>query len=227
MLKADLHIHTCYSPDSDSQLEDIIKRCQKLGINCIAIADHGTTKGASKMKELAPFKVIVAEEILTTRGEIMGMFLNETIPSGLSPEETVERIRAQNGLVCVPHPVDILRSSALAIDTFKELASQGKIDLAEALNARTILKICITKSRRLIDEYKIKATASSDAHTIDEIGRAYLEIPEFKGREDFLAAVAAGRICGKRNTPLVHLSSLKERLFGKKDMEIDNDKCIR
>ena len=77
MLKADLHIHTRYSMDCQTPLEKIIERCQELGINCIAIADHGTAEGGLELQKIAPFKVIVAEEILTTHGEIMGMFLKE------------------------------------------------------------------------------------------------------------------------------------------------------
>ena len=97
MLKADLHIHTEYSMDCNTPLEKIIGRCQELGINCIVITDHGTAEGALKMQKIAPFTVIVAEEIMTTQGEIMGMFLKETIPSGLTPGETINRIRAQGG----------------------------------------------------------------------------------------------------------------------------------
>ncbi|GAG75610.1 unnamed protein product, partial [marine sediment metagenome] len=85
----------------------------EIGINCIAISDHGTTEGALKIQSLAPFKVIVAEEILTPHGEIMGMLLKETIPSGLSVEQTISQIRAQGGLVCIPHPFDTFRQSAL------------------------------------------------------------------------------------------------------------------
>ena len=96
MLKADLHIHTKYSFDCDTPLEQIINRCLEVGISCIAIADHGTIEGGLKMQSIAPFSVIVAEEILTPYGEIMGMFLKEGIPSGLSIEQVISRIRAQD-----------------------------------------------------------------------------------------------------------------------------------
>ena len=100
MLKADLHMHSEYSMDCNMPLEKIIERCQEVGVNCIALSDHGTAEGALKLREIAPFKVIVAEEVLTPHGEIMGLFLEETIPSGLSAEATIDRIKAQNGLVC-------------------------------------------------------------------------------------------------------------------------------
>ena len=90
MLKADFHIHTRYSVDCHNELDEIVLRCQELGINCIAIADHDATEGAFKLKEMAPFKVIIAEEILTPSGEVMGLFLKEHIASGLSIERAIQ-----------------------------------------------------------------------------------------------------------------------------------------
>ena len=121
LLKADLHIHTEYSLDSNMSLKDIIKRCQKMKIDCIAIADHGTIEGALKMQDIAPFKVIVAEEILTPHGEVMGMFLEEGIPSGISFVEAISRIKAQNALVCIPHPFVPLRGLKMEYSRLEEL----------------------------------------------------------------------------------------------------------
>jgi predicted metal-dependent phosphoesterase TrpH len=134
MLKADLHIHTEYSMDCSTPLEKIISRCQELNINCICIADHGTAEGALKMQKIAPFRVIVGEEILTTQGEIMGMFLKETIPSGLTPDETVKRIKAQGGLVNIPHPFETVRGSSLKDWCIEEIAKD--IDLIEVRRQR-------------------------------------------------------------------------------------------
>ena len=89
LLKADLHIHTEYSMDCNTPLKKLIDRCLELGINCVAIADHGTIEGALRMQSIAPFPVIVAEEVLTPDGEIMGVFLKEGIPSGLSVEQVI------------------------------------------------------------------------------------------------------------------------------------------
>ena len=211
MIKADLHIHSEYSMDSDNSPENIINRCLKLGINCIAICDHGTAEGGIKLKELAPFKVIVAEEILTPRGEITGMFLKETIPSGLSVDETIARIKDQDALVCIPHPVDIFRKSALDTDVIERLAREGKIDLIEVLNARTLLKKCVQQSEDLSRKYSLPGIAGSDAHSIAEIGTAYIEMPDFNGRNDFLDAVSKGKICGHRTGPLVHFHSFRQR----------------
>jgi len=210
LLKADLHIHTKYSSDCNTPLEKIIKRCLEIGINCIAVADHGTAKGALEMQNLAPFKVVVAEEILTPYGEIMGMFLKETIPSGLSVEQTISQIRTQGGLVCVPHPFDIFRPSALDSGIIEEIA--GQIDIVEVFNSRAPLPQTSTKAQIFADKYGIAKSAGSDAHTLGEIGNAYVEMPEFDGRDDFLQALRAGKVVGHGTTPLIHFVTAWEKL---------------
>jgi predicted metal-dependent phosphoesterase TrpH len=191
-------------------LEKIISRCQEVGINCIAICDHGTAEGALRMREIAPFTVIVAEEILTPYGEIMGMFLEETIPSGLSVEKTLSRIRAQNGLVCIPHPFDRLRHSALRSKILEEIADQ--IDIVEVLNARAIFGRSSTKARAFAAKHGTAQSAGSDAHTPYEIGNAYVEMPEFKGKDDFIQALKKGKISGHRTNPFIHFASIWARL---------------
>jgi predicted metal-dependent phosphoesterase TrpH len=210
LLKADFHIHTEYSMDCKTPLEAIISRCLEIGINCIAIADHGTTEGALKMQTIAPFTVIVAEEILTPYGEIMGMFLKETIPSGLSVEETIARIKAQDGLINIPHPFDMFRPSALSTKVIEEIADQ--IDTIEVFNARCPLRRSLTQAQVFAEKYGIIKSAGSDAHTPGEIGNAYIEMPEFNGKDEFLNALEKGKIFGHRTNPLVHLRSTWARL---------------
>ncbi len=210
LLKADFHIHTKYSMDCNTSLEDIISRCLETGINCIAIADHDSIEGALKMQNLAPFPVIVAEEILTPHGEIMGMFLKEGIPSGLSIEQAMSRIKAQGALVCLPHPFDPFRGLRLDSKRLEELAEQ--LDIIEVFNARSLLRRDSAKARAFAKKYGIPEIAGSDAHTLNEIGNTYMEIPEFNGRDDFLQALRKGTISRHRSGPLVHLSSTWTRL---------------
>lgn len=205
MLKADLHIHTEYSLDCDTPLEKIVSRCLQIRINCVAICDHGTVDGALKIQDIAPFTVIVAEEIMTPYGEIMGMFLEKTIPSGLSVEQTISRIRAQGGLVCIPHPFDTFRRSALRSNIIEEIAEQ--IDIIEIFNSRTLLPQDSAKTIALASKYGKAKSAGSDAHTLYEIGNAYVEMPEFNGKDDFLQALEKGNIHGHRTSPLVHFAS--------------------
>ncbi|MFC1958645.1 PHP-associated domain-containing protein [Chloroflexota bacterium] len=210
MLKADFHIHTSYSMDCQMSLEDIIKRCLKTKINCISVSDHGTAEGALKMQSLAPFKVIVAEEILTPHGEIIGMFLKKSVPSGLPIEEAISRIKAQDALVCLPHPFDLFRGLRLDDHRLEELA--GQIDIVEVFNARGPLSGPATKARTFAAKYDLPGTVGSDAHTPNEIGYTYIEMPDFNGKEDFLQALREGKITQHRSSLLVHFYSTLAKL---------------
>lgn len=210
MLKADLHVHTEYSIDCSMPLNTVIEQCQKLGVNCIAVADHGTIEGALEMQRIAPFTVVVAEEILTPYGEIMGMFLKETIPSGLSVAETIAQIRAQDGIICIPHAFDTFRPSALGEKIVEEIAPE--IDIIEVFNARSLLQRSAERALAFARKHDIVQSAGSDAHTQAEIGNAHVEMAEFKGREDFLQALAKGKIVGHRTNPLTHFASAWNKL---------------
>ena len=191
-------------------LEEIIDRCLKTKINCIAISDHGTVEGALKMQSLAPFKVIVAEEILTPHGEIMGIFLKEGIPSGISIEEAIFHIKAQDALVCLPHPFDPFRGLRLDNNRLEELAEQ--IDIIEVFNARSPLSRPATKAQNFAMKYDLPGIVGSDAHSPGEIGYTYIEMPEFNGKDDFLQALRKGKIYTHKSSYLVHLSSTWARL---------------
>lgn len=210
MLRADFHIHTMYSMDCSTQLEDIISRCQETGITCVNIADHDSIEGASRLKESAPFKVIVSEEILTPYGEIMGMFLKERIPSGVPVEQAISRIKEQGGLVCIPHPFDTFRGLKMEPADMEKLA--GQVDVVEVFNARSTLLRCHTKAKAFAARHDIPGTAGSDAHSASEIGRTYVEMPEFSGPEDFLAALRQGNLHKQKAGIAVHLNSTFARI---------------
>ena len=215
MLRADLHVHTEYSPDCNTPLSRIVDHCLEVDINCLAISDHNTTEGALKLKEKAPFMVIVAEEVMTPYGEIMGMFLEESIPAGLPVAETIARIRAQGGLVAIPHPFDRFRNSALKREVIRELAEHGEIDIIEVFNSRTPLYRSSARAKSFAKKYGLPGSAGSDAHTLKAIGNAFVEMSEFEGRQDFLPALAAGRVFGHRTNPLVHIRSVVARFRSK------------
>ena len=215
MIKADLHIHTAYSMDCAMPLEQIIARCLEVGVNCLAVTDHDTIAGALKLKEMAPFHVIVGEEILTTDGEIIGLFLSQEVPSKLSLEETIARIKAQEGLVCIPHPYDRLRFSAFRNQVFEDIMPE--VDIIEVFNARSLSPGSSAKAWQLVKKYGKLASAGSDAHTPAEIGNACVEMPEFNSQDEFLKSLANGKISGSKSNPTVHFAStwarLKKQLF--------------
>ena len=210
MIKADLHVHTCYSIDCLTPLERIVERCLDLGINCIAVADHNTIAGALKLRKIAPFKVIIAEEVLTPVGEIMGLFLSEAVPRGLSPQNTISRIRSQGGLVGIPHPFG--RSLPWNVNPLTAMEIVSQVDIIETFNSRTPFSNSNAKAWKLAKENGKAASAGSDAHTLGEIGRAYVEMPEFNGPDDFLNSLAQGKIFGQKSSYLAHFASTWARI---------------
>lgn len=205
MLKADFHIHTRYSADSQNEPEDIIKRCQKIGLNCIAIADHDAVDGAIRTQAIAPFKVIVAEEVLTYNGEIMGMFLKERIASGISIDRAIAAIKEQGGLVCVPHPFAPLRGLRLTAEEFNQLAP--KIDVIEVFNARCPSMQPNNKAKSFSAGHNLPGTGGSDSHTIAEIGHVSVEMNDFDTPAEFLESLRQAKIQGKLSGPFVHFHS--------------------
>jgi len=221
LIKADLHVHTCYSMDCLSPLEQIVERCLELGINCIAVADHHTVAGALKLREFAPFKVIVAEEVLTPVGEIMGLFLSEAVPRGLSPQETISRIRSQGGLVGIPHPFG--RSLPWNANPLTSAEVLSQVDIIETFNSRTPFSSSNARAGKLAREHGKAASAGSDAHTLGEIGRTYIEMPEFDGPDDFLNSLAQGKIFGQKSSYLAHFASMWARI--RKRIQGDSSLC--
>ena len=203
MLKADLHVHSNYSYDCRNKPEDIIRRCLDMGINCIAVADHGTADGALKIQKLSPFKVIVAEEVMTQYGEVMGMFLKDSVPNKIPFAEAVLRIREQDGLVCVPHPFDKPNRHGFGRKNLERFIDD--IDIIEVFNARSPLPWFSSTSLAFSDKYGKAKSAGSDAHTIREIGSTYIDMPEFKDKSDFLNALNKGKIHGRATNPFVLL----------------------
>ena len=196
--------------DCNTPLEKIITRCNDVGINCIAVADHGTVEGGLRMQEIAPFPVIVAEEILTPQGEIMGVFLKETVPTCSSAREAIECIRAQDALVCLPHPFDTFRGLRMSVTEIEELLPE--IDIIEAFNARCPFGRPTTRATAFADRHGIMKCAGSDAHAPIEIGNAYVEMPEFTDKDSYLQALAKGKIRGSRSNLLVHFHSMWARV---------------
>lgn len=186
-----------------------MKRCVKRGIGCIGVTDHDTVRGGLEVERIVrergvELRVIVGEEVRSADGEILGLFLSEDVPRGLPAEETIERIRAQGGIVGVPHPFDNLRS-ALKYERMKALV--GEIDFIESYNARIVFPSHNRKADRFADEHGLPVSAASDAHSPWEVGRAYIEMPEFEGPKEFLGSLAAGKTGGRISSPLIHLVS--------------------
>ena len=182
-------------------------------LGALAITDHNTIAAALALRELSPIPIIVGEEIRTTRGEIIGLFLQEEIPPDLSPAETVRRIREQGGLVYVPHPCDRVRSSALEPEALREIIAQ--VDVLEVLNARVTLPSDNRQAEDLARAHHLRMGAGSDAHQAYEIGRAYVEMPPFEDAAGFMQSLSQGQVMGGLSSPLVHFGSTWAKLAKK------------
>ena len=204
MLRVDLHMHTNFSPDSLVSPERLVARCQKVGLNCIAVTDHNTTEGAKAVKSIAPFLVIVGEEVRTSEGEVTGLFLTETIPPDLSIGETARRIKDQGGLVSIPHPFDRFRGEVISRRGLDEVVQYA--DIVEVFNARNNMSADDRKALGFASEHGLLTSGVSDAHTTMELGRTYVEMPGFDGTpEGFKLSLAQGTIVGRRTSPLIHV----------------------
>ena len=179
LLKADLHVHSYRSNDSCSTPSAIVSRCLKTGINCLAITDHNTINGALEIQTIAPFTVIIGEEIKSSGGDIIGLFLDKAIPPGLTPLETAKAIKAQGGLVMAPHPFDRIRSSTLGLKGVHEIIAH--LDLIETFNGRNWFDSSDLKATEVSLKNDLGTVTVTDAHSTLELGRSYNLIPEFDG----------------------------------------------
>jgi len=204
---ADLHIHTCYSHDCSTTPEELLAACDELGLEAIAVTDHNTIEGANEVARLAPghIHVIIGEEVKTSEGEIIGLYLQDEIPAGLSAEETIERIKEQGGLVYVPHPFDPLHLTP----SYSFLASHASdIDIVEVYNPRITFTGFNEKARRLARKYGIPGGAGSDCHVIEGLGTALLSLARFSSPTELMTSLRAADIIRSPKSPL-YLHSLK------------------
>jgi predicted metal-dependent phosphoesterase TrpH len=209
-VRADLHNHSHFSPDSILSPKDIIDRARRAGLSHIAVTDHNTVRGGLAARELADgVEVIVGEEVRSADGEILGLFLEKDVPRGLPADRSIGLIKEQGGIVGIPHPFDHLR---LALHEEAILANIGDIDFIEALNSRIVFATHNKRALEFARKHGLPVSAASDAHSPREVGRSYVEMPAFSGRDGFVAALRTGRLSGRLSSPLIHLVSRYARL---------------
>jgi len=201
-LKADLHVHSSYSKDSFLKPDKIVEVCLQKAINCLAICDHNEIKGAFEIKRLAPFKIIIAEEIKTNEGEIIGYFLNKKIQPNLSPEETIKQIKKQGGLVALPHPFDNLRRSIIKRDALNRIIKE--VDMIEVFNAGNVFKKSDEKAMELCKSLNKAPYSGSDAHSTQALGYGIFEIEDFDSPQEFLKNLKEAKFYNKKSPIWTH-----------------------
>ncbi|MFL5732522.1 MAG: PHP-associated domain-containing protein [Chloroflexia bacterium] len=214
-VRVDMHCHTRLSNDSLNDPRKLVEAAAGRGIGVLCVTDHNGLANAlelSKMDDL-PLRVIPSEEVKTSEGEIIGYFLSELVPKGLSPEETVKRIREQGGLAGVPHPFDTMRTgSRLTTAALDRLVDAGLVDILEVFNARAARSADNETALRYAQVHGLPMSAGSDAHSLIEVGRAYVEIENFTTPAEFLANLRSGTVHGQLSSSLIHLTSTWARV---------------
>jgi predicted metal-dependent phosphoesterase TrpH/glycosyltransferase involved in cell wall biosynthesis len=206
---ADLHLHTSWSHDCTVEVEDLLDHAEAQGLGAIAVTDHNVFGGALEAVELARGRdliVIPGEEVKTDgQGEVIGLFLSEEIPRGMSFADTVAAIKAQGGLVYLPHPFDRLHSIPDAATLRRHLAD---IDVFEVYNARLLFEGYNDEALRFARKYNLTMGAGSDAHVPQGLATGGVRMRSFDGPEEFLLSLRTAEIL-RRPKSLAYLQSLK------------------
>ena len=211
MVRGDFHMHTIYSFDCVTPPDALALKAQSVGLGLIAVTDHNSIEGGRAVKEFASFPVIVGEEVMSTEGEITGLFLEEEVPPRLTPLETVKRIKEQGALVSIPHPFTGMGRSSMSRVAIEEVLPY--VDIMERFNARTMSLQLNAEAEEFARQRGIAATAVSDAHTLGELGRTYTELPNFDlTPEGFKAALAEATYTERPAGRLAHVASTVNKL---------------
>jgi predicted metal-dependent phosphoesterase TrpH len=206
MFTLELHSHTRASGDCLMRPADIARTCERKGIHRLAVTDHNTIRGALELRGLASELVIVGEEIMTTQGELLAYFVKEAVPPGLSPAETVARLRAQGAAISVSHPFDRLRKGAWREADLAAIAPL--VDAIEVFNSRCIYPEDNARALAFARDHAKLGTVGSDAHSHRELGRAVIRVeraPE-TGAE-LVAALAGAERATRLSSPSIHFTS--------------------
>jgi predicted metal-dependent phosphoesterase TrpH len=206
---ADLHMHTSWSHDCSIEVDELLDHAEAEGLGAIAITDHNVFGGALEAVERARGRrlvVIPGEEVKTAeQGEVIGLFLKEEIPRGMSFAETVEAIRGQGGLVYLPHPFDRLHAIPDPATLHRHLA---EIDVLEVYNARLLFEAYNEEALRFARKYNLTPGAGSDAHVLAGVGTGAVRMRKFSGPEEFLVSLHSAEVL-RRPKSLVYLQGLK------------------
>jgi len=202
----ELHSHTIYSKDCLTRLEKLKAICQAKGIDKLAITDHNTAKAALEMARLYPMWIIAGEEIMTTQGELLAWFIKQEVPKGLTPQETILRLREQGAVIGVAHPFDRYRRGAWKREDL--LAIVDQVDCIETFNARCLKSEDNDQAATFAREHAKITTNGSDAHLASEYGMAVLQMRPFANTaESFRQSLQDAQRRESLSSSFVHFGS--------------------
>jgi histidinol phosphatase-like PHP family hydrolase len=207
LIDVDLHMHTDHSPDCATPVDVLLDTAKARGLGAIAVTDHNVISGAHEARERANgIKVIVSEEVKTAdQGEVIGLFIEDHIPRGMTLEETIAEIHRQGGLVYVPHPFDRMH----AVPDYEHLLRVVEdVDAIEVFNARVAVRSFNEEAVKFAAKYRIPAGAGSDSHVAQGLGSVRIRMRDFDGPEEFLESLRQADIIRKPKS-LLYVQTLK------------------
>jgi predicted metal-dependent phosphoesterase TrpH len=213
MLTIETHCHTGASPDSLMTPEDLLAACRELGIDRVIVTDHWSIEGALAAKELDPERVIVGEELLTDRGELLAAFVTEVVPRRTPYREAIQLLRDQGAFISVSHPCDPKRGIWTKAE-LEELA--GLVDAFETFNGRVIFQQFNKMAAQFASRFGLPGTAGSDAHTAAEVGRAVMRLPDFTDADGLRKVIGQAEVRAKASSPWVRVASRWAKLIHKR-----------
>lgn len=211
--KTEFHCHTIYSKDSLTQPRDLVDTCRRKGIDRVVVTDHNTIAGARAAKALDPERVIIGEEIMTTRGEILAAFVTEEIPKGLTPQETIRRLKDQGAFISVSHPFDAMRKGGWKEPDLLEIVPE--VDAIEVYNSRCMFPRFNREARQFAEKHNLAGTVGSDAHVTFELGRSLMLLEPFEGPDEMRRIIRSGTSKVRWSFPWVHLTSRYSSVYKK------------
>ena len=211
---ADFHIHNRFSRDSILSEDKFIRVAMERGLTHVAVTNHNNVEGALAVRQRAAalgvseqLTVILGEEVSTSDGEVVGIFLERTIPRGLTADQTADEIHAQGGLVSIPHPFDPFRASHIKREPLERLAAAGKIDMIEVFNSRVTFSRHNDEAAEFAARYAIPGIACSDSHSAFEVAMSFNALPAFSTAQELREGLAENEWHGTRSTILIHLTT--------------------
>jgi hypothetical protein len=189
MLRVDLHLHSHFSHDGKSSLDELVARARECGLDRIALTDHNTIEGALNLVNMEPELAIAGEEIKTLEGEVIGLFITSRVSPFLAAEDAMDLIHGMGGLTYLPHPLDRRRSNYRP-ERVVELAS--RVDIIETYNPWCDAA-ANEAAASLADELGKVTATGSDSHSADELGRSWMEMEPYASPEDFLEKLRYAR----------------------------------
>lgn len=210
-LRVEFHCHTVYSKDSLTTPQKLVETCRRKGIDRVVVTDHNQIEGAMRAKEIDPERVIVGEEIMTTRGELLAAYVTRRVPKHLEPRAAIEMLREQGAFISVSHPFDTRRSGAWKLADLAEITPL--VDAVEVFNSRCLEPGPNQKALAYASVNGLCGTAGSDAHVVSELGTASLIAPYFDDPVSLKDALASAEINGRLSPGWVHFLSFHARMW--------------